>query len=259
MPSEHAPSRPSAVAVVIPCRDASLWVCEALDSLLHQTRPPDEVVVVDDGSADDSSQRVLDWIAANGTSITVRLLQRPRRGLRAALAAGIAATDSALLCRLDADDRLTATYLEVLEAALSEQPSAGYAYPRLWMFGDVEGFFYTRDFSAPSLVLQGNFACAGALMRRTAYEASGGVADLPAWEDWDLWLRFLEAGFEGVLVEEAIYEWRRHGATRNKLTWTRRRWLRLRIWWRHRRLVLRYLPRGSALLYERLRNPVRKQ
>jgi glycosyltransferase involved in cell wall biosynthesis len=175
------------------------------------------------------------------------------------MAAGVAAAGGELLCRLDADDRIAPDYLHLLAAALDVTPNVAYAYPSMEMFGDAQGSYYTRSFSAPSLVFQGNFVCAGALVRRDTYEEAGGLADLPAWEDWDLWLRLLGRGHEGIWVPEARYEWRRHGASRNRMTWRRRRMLRLRIWARHRALLWRYGRVALPMLVERARHPVRQQ
>jgi glycosyltransferase involved in cell wall biosynthesis len=247
-----------AVCVVIPCRNAAPWIAETLDSLHGQSLLPAEVVVVDDGSTDGSAEVVRAWMAAHA-ALPVTLVRQRWAGLKVAMDTAVSASNSPLLCRVDADDVVGVDYLGLLVAALDGHPSVGYAYPLMTMFGDREGPYYTRDFSAASLVFQGNFVCAGALMRRSAYLASGGLAELPAWEDWDLWLRFLGAGWEGVLVPAADYRWRRHGATRNTLTWRQRRWLRLRIWWRHRGLVRRYAPQAVPLLIDRLRHRVSQQ
>jgi glycosyltransferase involved in cell wall biosynthesis len=250
--------RTGRVSVVMPCRNAAPWIAEALDSLAAQSTPPHEVVVVDDGSTDGSGEAVQTWSRAH-PEVPVTLLRQEGLGLRVALATAVQASAGEMICRLDADDRLAPDFLELLTAALDGAPGLAYAYPVMQMFGDATGPYYTREFSGASLVFQGNFVCAGALVRRTAYLEVGGLSDLPAWEDWDLWLRLLARGHEGVLVQDASYGWRRHGETRNQLTWLQRRVLRLRIWWRHRRLLLRFAPQALPMIVHRLRNPVRQQ
>jgi glycosyltransferase involved in cell wall biosynthesis len=250
--------RVDGIAVVVPCRDAAPWLAALLDSLAGQSRRPDEVVVVDDGSRDGSAGVVEQWTRQNPT-LPVTLLQQPASGVHAAVRRALAATDRALVARIDADDLLEPRYLEALDAALVAHPEAGYAYSAMRMFGAAEGRYYTRPFDAASLVLEGNFVCAGALMRREAYDRTAGVADLPAWEDWDLWLSFLDAGYEGVLVDEELYLWRRHARSRNTLSLARRRLLRLRIMWRHRGLVRRHAREGWRGAVRRWRHPVRQQ
>jgi glycosyltransferase involved in cell wall biosynthesis len=252
-------SNDARVSVVIPCRNAAPFIGELLDSLLSQSLAPHEVVVVDDGSADGSARVVKNWATAH-PEFPLRLLQQPQRGVAAALEAGWADSTGDLLARADADDIVAGSWLENLVTALGANPTAAYAYPAMRMFGDVEGRYpAVRAFSAPALVWQGNFVSAGTVMRRDVYAETRGIADLPAWEDWDLWLSFLELGKTGVLVDEELYLWRRHGATRNRMSWRRRRLLRLRIWARHPRLLIRYLRAAPAMLANRIRNPIRDQ
>jgi glycosyltransferase involved in cell wall biosynthesis len=248
---------PQGIAVVVPCRDAAPFIGELLDSLATQSLPPEVVVVVDDGSTDGSADVVRRWAASH--SLPVRVLVQPPTGVAAALRQAIADTDQPLVARVDADDVVDPGWLEQLSAALLDQPDAGYAYPAMQMFGQVTGRYYVRPFDAASLVFQGNFVCCGALMRRSAYRSLEGIADLPAWEDWDLWLQFLDHGYEGVFVDADLYRWRRHGTTRNQLTWVRRRQLRGQIWWRHRRLLRRYARSAAPLIWQRWRHPVSQQ
>ena len=254
------PHRQSAgIAVVVPCRNGAPWLGELLDSLAAQVLPPDEVVVVDDGSTDGSPDVVRRWKSSRGTPFALRVIEQSATGLHVALARGVADTTSPLLARVDADDVVRPEYLARLADAHDRNPGAAYAYPVMELFGAAEGRYPTRPFDAAALVMEGNFVCGGALVRRSAYERCGGVADLPAWEDWDLWLRLLEIDEVGVLVDEPLYLWRRHAGSRNTMTLLQRRALRLRILWRHRALVRRYGRRGLRGALRRAAHPVRQQ
>jgi glycosyltransferase involved in cell wall biosynthesis len=246
------------IAIVVPCRNAAPWLPELFASIAAQTRAPAEVVIVDDGSTDDSRAIAEHW-GSERHPFRITVLHQSAEGLYRAVARGFESTTAAMMVRVDADDVLHPAFLASLAEALESAPGAGYSYSAVRMFGDASGRYHTRPFSAPHLVLEGNFVCAAALMRREAYDEAGGVADLPAWEDWDLWLSFLDAGYEGVFVDEELYFWRRHGQTRNQLNWIDRRRLRLQIMRRHPRLVRRYLVRGLPLLARRVVNPVRQQ
>ena len=247
------------VSVVVPCRNAAPYLSELLDSLAAQTFMPLEVIVVDDGSTDGSAGAVSQW-AAQHHGFPLQLLVQPAEGVASALRRGWATSRGGYLARADADDRVEPGWLHQLVAALDANPDASYSYPAMRRFGDVEGRYPTaRQFSAPALVWQGNFVCCGTVMRRDDYLATEGVADLPAWEDWDLWLAFLELGKTGVFVDEELYLWRRHGETRNRLSRIRRRRLRLAIWRRHPRLLLRYAADAPRQLLSRSRRPVRDQ
>lgn len=119
------------IAIVMPCRNAAPYIREALETVLRQTRRPAEVVVVDDGSVDESRE-----IAAQHP---VRLLLSPRLGAPAARNEGLALTSSEFVMFLDADDVLEPTALEDLSTALVADPEAGLALvgwrcllPRSW-------------------------------------------------------------------------------------------------------------------------------
>jgi glycosyltransferase involved in cell wall biosynthesis len=88
----------TAVSVVIPVFNAERYLAAAIDSVLDQTRPPDEVIVVDDGSTD-ATPAVL---ASFGDRITV--ISQPNGGGADATNRGVAAAAGDLLCFLDADD-----------------------------------------------------------------------------------------------------------------------------------------------------------
>lgn len=105
------------VSVVIPVRDGAKYLGAAIDSILGQTRPPHEVVVVDDGSVDGTPE----VIASYGDRVTG--IRQPRRGNASALNRGIAATTGEHVAFLDADDiwmpEKLAVQLPVLEGDAS--------------------------------------------------------------------------------------------------------------------------------------------
>ncbi len=109
------------VSVVIPCRDADRTLAQAIRSVLNQTVPPDEVLVIDDGSEDASRE------VARGFGPPVALHEGPARGAAAARAAGGALARGARVMFLDADDLLTPRTLAALNAALDGSPEPAVA------------------------------------------------------------------------------------------------------------------------------------
>lgn len=94
------------VSVVIPAYNAEATLRDALDSVLDQTRPPDEVIVVDDGSTDRTPQ------VAESYGNRVRLLRQPNRGEAGARNTGVLAARGELIAFLDADDTWLPRYLD---------------------------------------------------------------------------------------------------------------------------------------------------
>ncbi|MDR5708499.1 MAG: glycosyltransferase family 2 protein, partial [Armatimonadota bacterium] len=93
------------VSLVIPAHNAEAYLREALDSVFAQTRPPDEVIVVDDGSLD----RTPEIAASYGDR--VRLVRQPNRGEAAARNTGVRVAQGELIAFLDADDAWLPGYL----------------------------------------------------------------------------------------------------------------------------------------------------
>jgi succinoglycan biosynthesis protein ExoA len=88
------------VGVVIPCRNEARWVSELLGALLAQSRRPDEVVVVDDGSSDRTAAVVDEWRTRH-EGLPIRVTRGPGRGIAAAVNAGVAALATDVILRLD--------------------------------------------------------------------------------------------------------------------------------------------------------------
>lgn len=237
------------VTVIVPCFNYGQWLWEALLSLVQQTRSPGHIVVVDDGSADDTAEVADRFAAEFGGDINIRVIRHSRnRGFVAALETGIAAAETPLIAHIDADDRVLPRYVELLAAALDEHPKAGFAYPLMRLFGDEAGVFFSGPFSPGRLVYDGNFIPHIAMFRRTAFLATRGYRDLPTHIDWDLWLSFLEVDQPGVLVDQVLYEWRRHASSMTHQPTSQRLRVRLDVLWHHQRLLVRYIVPGVPWL-----------
>jgi glycosyltransferase involved in cell wall biosynthesis len=202
-----SPGEPS-VSIVIPCYNYGRFLAEAITSALEQSHLPVEVIVIDDGSTDDSHEVASRFVPA------VKVLTQPNQGLVAVLNRGLREAAGDYFVVLSADDALRPSYVETLLEALLREPGAAYAYSAMEYFGARAGVFPAKPFS-PALLLAGNYINATALTRRADALAVGGFHSNPenAWEDWDFWLRLLESGRYGVAVPEPHLRYRRHETT----------------------------------------------
>lgn len=112
-----------AVATVIPCRDEARTIGRLLDALASQTRVPDEIIVVDDQSTDQTRAVVASWQHQHA-SITLRVVDGPGRGVAAAMNTGIAAATADIIVRLDGHSVPQPDYIQQSLSALAE-PGAG--------------------------------------------------------------------------------------------------------------------------------------
>jgi glycosyltransferase involved in cell wall biosynthesis len=184
------------VSLVIATYNHARFLGEALDSAVAQTLEGVEVVVVDDGSTDDTEA----VLARYGGRL--RVIRQPNRGLAAARNTGLAAARGTYVSFLDADDVLMPTKLAEQAAILDRAPTVGWTYCDVLIETTATGaemraserFGYgvrvLEGWLFPELI-HGNFIPAIApLVRRTVLDAAGGFDErLTALEDWDLWLR----------------------------------------------------------------------
>jgi len=184
------------VSLVIATFNHARFLADALDSAIAQTVADLEIVVVDDGSTDDTPA----VLARYGRRI--RVIRQPNRGLAAARNTGLGAARGTYVGFLDADDVLMPAKLAQQVAILDRAPVVGWTYcdVRIEAASTGEAVLASARFGYaarqldgwlfPELI-HGNFIPAIApLIRRTVLDAAGVFDErLTALEDWDLWLR----------------------------------------------------------------------
>ena len=205
------------VAVIVPLYNYADTIGDALESVIAQDLAALAIVVIDDCSTDEGGQEAITFLERHaGRRFTAARVVRHRRnqGLSMARNSGIAWSSEPYLFMLDADNRLRPPALSRLLDALICS-GAAFAYSQLRMFGDEEGIGIA-DIWRPSRFVIGNYIDAMALIRREALLAAGGyavLADDHGWEDYDLWCRFVELGFEGVFLPELLCDYRVHATS----------------------------------------------
>jgi glycosyltransferase involved in cell wall biosynthesis len=179
------------VSVIIPNYNHGRYLPDAINSVLQQRYEQVEIVVVDDGSTDDSRQ-----IAARYGE-QIRTIWQENQGLSAARNNGLRAAQGEYIALLDADDMLEADFLTTLIGLLQANPAAD---------GVMCGYRFVDDGKNPlpqterrelppdalhTVLLDGNFLVPESILLRRYCYAVGGPFDetLRACEDWDMWLR----------------------------------------------------------------------
>ena len=185
------------ITVVIPAWCSEAFLGEALDSVLAQTRPPGEILVVDDGSPGDETREIC---AARGEA--VRYLRKDNGGPASARNLGVAESRAEWIAFLDADDRWQPEKLERQWAALQAEPEALLICTEARLIGGSREGELRRGGGSPALDLGSLLAAnpivtSSVLLQRRAFEEAKGFCEDPALiavEDYDLWLRIAEQG-----------------------------------------------------------------
>jgi glycosyltransferase involved in cell wall biosynthesis len=198
------------VTVVIPCYNHARFLREAVDSALAQTQPP-AVIVVDDGSSDESAA-----IASSYTA--VRVIRQENRGLAEARNAGLRAATSDAIIFLDADDRLRPDAVRNGVAALKARPDAMLAAGRCMAIDTAGRELPTpRSHAGPHAyeeLLRQNFIwmTATAIFRREVFSLVGEFdRRVNPSADYDMYLRIARR-FPIVTHDEVVADYRQHGA-----------------------------------------------
>lgn len=211
------------VTVVVPAYGVADLVGEALHSLQAQGFTDWEAIVVDDG-APDNVEGALRPFAGDPR---IRLLKTDNRGVAIARNRAISHARAPLIALLDGDDLYEPDYLGIMVPAIEADAGLGFVSCDAFYFGDDPraGRAFS-EFSSQltpitlARVLRREFnvftAC---ILRKAAFDAVGGYdGTLRAAEDFDLWLRLLEAGWRGDYVPRPLARYRRRAGSLSRQT-----------------------------------------
>jgi glycosyltransferase involved in cell wall biosynthesis len=202
------------ISVVIPTYNYGRLVPEAVASVLGQTYPPAEVIVVDDGSTDDTPERLAPFLDR------IRYIRQVNQGPSAARNTGIRAARGDWLAFLDSDDLWHPRKLEIQVRYLTEHPDVALLSTATtedlaagWAAVDPEGSLPATAVTLEGLLFASRFTPSTALVRRDCFERVG-LFDpaLGAAEDTEMWLRIASA-FPVVRLELPLCWYRVHGAS----------------------------------------------
>jgi glycosyltransferase involved in cell wall biosynthesis len=201
------------ISVVMPVRNGARWLSEAIESIIYQTCRDFELLVIDDGSTDETPEILTNWLSRDSR---IRVLRQNERGLVAALNYGLDEARGSLIARHDADDRAIAHRLERQIRVLGDNPRVGLLgawAQRIDAHGRARG--YSRPETRPEritdvLARTNPFIHSTVIFRTEIARRLGGYrAAFEAAEDYDLWLRMSEIT-QLANAADVLVQYRRH-------------------------------------------------
>jgi glycosyltransferase involved in cell wall biosynthesis len=195
------------IAVAVPCYNDGATLLEALGSLEEQE--PCEVVVVDDGSDDARTIRLLESLQ---TKAGLKVIHQENSGLSAARMTGLRATSAQYFLPLDADDLLLPGALRICADALDANQDAIAAWGDVERFGDFVHHVRGQESLDAWRLTYLNSVPGTVMFRRAALLAVGGWQLREGYEDWDLWMSLAERGWNGIYVGRTVLRYRVHGS-----------------------------------------------
>jgi glycosyltransferase involved in cell wall biosynthesis len=206
------------VSVVIPAKNAAAHIREAVESVLAQGSDVVELIVVDDGSTDETNAIVKSY----GNN-RIRLVSNDSAGVSTARNLGARMAQGNWLMFLDADDRLRRGAISTLLAAAKATPQAVLVYGDYDLIDDAgriigrRGMLMGRRKPSGNVLERlaaGNFIVNGGVtvIRADAFKAAGGFDEsLKYCEDWHCWCRLAAVG-EFQFIHALLLDYRLHGA-----------------------------------------------
>jgi glycosyltransferase involved in cell wall biosynthesis len=205
----------SRVSVIIPTHNRAEFLAEAIDSALSQTHAPTEVIVIDDGSTDNTAE------VLSGYGNRIKAVRQQNRGVSAARNAGVALASGDLLAFLDADDVWMPKKLERQVARFQAEPDLGLVHcgvdeidaegARLRRVQDgLEGWVADDMLMFRRSVILGGGS--GAMIPRALFKDIGGFDEtLSTSADWDLYYRVARKHRVGFIAD-VLVGYRIHGS-----------------------------------------------
>ena len=193
------------VSVIVPIYNAAPFLRETLDSIVASTYRPIEVVMVDDGSHDDSLKIAQTYCEQHAE---YQVIAQDNKGVSAARNTAIKAAKGTYILPVDADDKIADTFIEKAVEVIEHDNNIRVVGCRCWMFGAVDKEWKLPNFSH-SLLARKNMIPATALYRKADWERCGGYCEEEIYrEDWDFWLSMMELGGTFYRLNEILFYYR---------------------------------------------------
>ncbi|MES1219191.1 MAG: glycosyltransferase family A protein [Bacteroidota bacterium] len=195
----------SLISVIIPCFNQGAFIKDALISLEQCDKNLFEIIIVNDGSTDEFTNRYLKELSDGG----IFVLFQENMGLARARNNGIKKATGKYILPLDSDNKIRPEYLTEGIDALEKDESVAVVYGNASYFGSKNGLLKPGKFNLQRLMLR-NFIDACAVIRKSVIEEVGyyDTMKFMGLEDWDLWLRIAFAGHKFYYVDKVLFDYR---------------------------------------------------
>ena len=199
------------VSIIVPCFNQAHYLGEALQSVLEQTYPHWECIIVNDGSPDNTETIANNWIKKD---TRFKYIYKENGGLPSARNAGIKISHGEYILVFDSDDILHEAYLSKIVPVLNSNKNLGIvSCYRHFFQGNKSNIIY--DYKAEGTtyhdLLFENILMPSSLYRKKCWEEVGGYDETmkKGFEDWEFWLNITKRGWQFEFVEEFLFYYRK--------------------------------------------------
>jgi hypothetical protein len=191
------------ISVVIPCFNDGAYLPETISKLKEQTYTNFEIIVVNDGSTDEATLEVLNFISGKGVTV----LHKENGRMSSARNFGVANAKGTIIAALDADDYFDPSFFEKAIKVLEIKEEVAVVTSHIQMFGDYHKVARPRGGNAFNFLFSSECpACA--IVRKSCWDEVGGYDEAMkmGYEDWEFYIRITQKGwFVEVIQEKLLY------------------------------------------------------
>ena len=194
------------VSVIMPCYNDSKYLQEAVVSVLNSTYPNVELLIVNDGSTDNTKELGLQ-LEKQFQNVT--FLEQNNKGVAAARNNGVAQSSGEFILPLDADDKISNDYIALAVQKLQDEQQVKVVYSEAQFFGNKSGLWNLPKFTR-KLLARENMIFSSAMYRKSDFSDCGGYSEsmLCGWEDWEFWISMLKDGGKVYKIPQVCFFYR---------------------------------------------------
>lgn len=227
------------ISIIIPCYNHGKYIHDAINSVLKQTFQDFEIIVIDDGSTDILTQKVLSEL----NHPKLKIFRIENMGVSNARNFGIISSIGQYILLLDADDMIRPTFLEKSLTILHSNPLIKTVTSDVMLFGRKKGGYHLPKFTLEKLIAQ-NVLVITSLFRRVDFDKTLGFNKnmKNGFEDWDFWISLLKTGGDVYRIPEYLILYRIIAKSRNRsISDLMQSDLRLQIYLNHKDVFTKFL------------------
>ncbi|PZX57057.1 galactosyltransferase-like protein [Algoriphagus ratkowskyi] len=215
MPTQSIHDHTPIASVIIPCYNQGTFLEEAVTSVLNSSLKKLEIIVIDDGSTDNSLEIAISIQQRHPKLIQV--LSQPNAGPSVARNLGIKQASGKYILPLDADDKIGQEYLLESVNKLEQNQNVKLVYCEAEKFGFKNKQWKLKEFSQAALA-KDNMIFVSSVFRKSDWKNAGGFDErmVWGWEDWEFWINLLKSGGEVIKLPLVGFSYRIHSCSRRK-------------------------------------------
>lgn len=193
------------VSVITPCYNQGKFVKETIGSVLNQTFEDYEHIIVNDGSTDDHTLKILEGVNHK----KIRILHTTNQGLPTARNNAIQESSGEIILPLDSDDKISPEYLKKAVEVYDKDNGIGIVYSFTKYFGRKNSLCKLPGFSLPEMLFHNLIPASAFFLKKDWSQCGGYNKNMKyGWEDWDFWLSLLELGVKVHRIPEVHFYYR---------------------------------------------------